>query len=147
VWNQFRALPAYFGGKRRLVRLIFAALNTVVPRPKWSGLRFVDPFLGGGSVSLFAKAQGFRVACNDLAFRSALVGHGARDGRCWKKSPYWGTPTANEGPCKSSPHAQRGRRLTPGASADMMPFVGVGAIVGSSSLRLEPSAEETENRW
>ena len=34
----------------------------------------VDAFLGGGSVSLTAKARGFRVICNDGALRSALVG-------------------------------------------------------------------------
>ncbi len=73
-WGPFRALPAYFGGKRRLCPPIFALLGTVVPQNRWSGLTFVDPFLGGGSVSLFAKARGFRVVCNDLALRSAAVG-------------------------------------------------------------------------
>ncbi len=73
-WGPFRALPAYLGGKRALCRLIFALLSTAIPRDHWSGLTFVDPFLGGGSVSLFAKAQGLRVLCNDLALRSAAVG-------------------------------------------------------------------------
>ncbi len=73
-WLPFRALPAYFGGKRRLCRLIFALLATEISRDRWQALTFVDPFLGGGSVSLFAKAQGFRVLCNDLALRSAAVG-------------------------------------------------------------------------
>jgi adenine-specific DNA-methyltransferase len=70
----FKALPAYIGGKRRLCRLIFALLDTAVPRYRWRDLTFLDPFLGGGSVSLFAKAQGFRVLCNDLAVRSAAIG-------------------------------------------------------------------------
>ena len=35
---------------------------------------FVDAFLGGGSVSLFAKARGYRVICNDVALRSHIVG-------------------------------------------------------------------------
>ena len=35
---------------------------------------FVDAFLGGGSVSLFAKARGYRVICNDIALRSQIVG-------------------------------------------------------------------------
>ena len=73
-WAPFRALPAYLGGKRRLAPIIFALLNGAVPRDCWRDLTFVDPFLGGGSVSLFAKAQGFRVACNDLALRSAAIG-------------------------------------------------------------------------
>jgi len=74
MWDRFNALPAYLGGKRRLCRLIFALLATSVPRERWPSLTLLDPFLGGGSVSLFAKAQGVRVACNDLALRSAVVG-------------------------------------------------------------------------
>lgn len=37
-------------------------------------MTFVNPFLGGGSVSLLAKAYGFRVVCNDLAMCSAVIG-------------------------------------------------------------------------
>ena len=70
-----KALPAYLGGKRKLAPLIFALLASHVPRPSWPQLAFLDPFLGGGSVSLLAKAYGFEVHCNDLAYRSALVGH------------------------------------------------------------------------
>ena len=70
----FDALPAYLGGKRRLCRLIFALLATEVPRDRWPGLSLVDPFLGGGSVSLFAKAVGFRVLSSDIALRSAAIG-------------------------------------------------------------------------
>ncbi len=73
-WAPFRSLPAYLGGKRRLTPLIFALLSQAVPRARWRDLTFVDPFLGGGSVSLFAKAQGFSVVCNDLALRSAAIG-------------------------------------------------------------------------
>ena len=72
----FDALPAYIGGKRRLTPLIFASLGSRVPPSSWRGLTFADPFLGGGSVSLAAKAHGFRVLCNDLALRSAAIGHG-----------------------------------------------------------------------
>jgi len=72
--NVFDALPAYLGGKRRLAPLIFALLDRHVPRSGWQGKTFVDPFLGGGSVSLLAKAYGFRVICNDLALRSAVIG-------------------------------------------------------------------------
>lgn len=73
-FGPFDALPAYLGGKRRLAPVIFALLAARVPRLNWPQLTFVDAFLGGGSVSLFAKAQGFRVACNDLALRSAVIG-------------------------------------------------------------------------
>ncbi len=69
------ALPAYLGGKRKLAPLIFALLASRVPRSSWPRLALVDPFLGGGSISLLAKAYGFQVHCNDIAYRSALVGH------------------------------------------------------------------------
>ena len=75
MWDRFSALPAYLGGKRKLAPLIFALLASRVPRSSWSNLTFVDPFLGGGSVSLLAKAYGFEVHGNDIAYRSALVGH------------------------------------------------------------------------
>jgi adenine-specific DNA methylase len=65
----FQALPAYFGGKRRLCGEIFR----VIPPPKDAPV-FIDAFLGGGAVSLFAKARGHRVICNDLAERSRIVG-------------------------------------------------------------------------
>jgi adenine-specific DNA methylase len=63
------ALPAYPGGKRRLLGRIFKHL----PRPA-EVRTFVDAFLGGGSVSLMAKARGYRVLCNDLAERAYIVG-------------------------------------------------------------------------
>ncbi len=71
----FDALPAYMGGKRKLARLIFALLAKRLPQADWRGATFLDPFLGGGSVSLFAKAYGMHVICNDVSYRSALVGH------------------------------------------------------------------------
>ncbi len=73
-WPPFRALPAYVGGKRRLCPLIFGLLSSVLPERDWPGLRFVDPFLGGGSVSLYAKARGCHVVANDLALRSVVIG-------------------------------------------------------------------------
>lgn len=72
--NFYACLPAYLGGKRRLCRLIFALLSSRVPRSRWADLTFLDPFLGGGSVSLSAKVYGFNVICNDLALRSAAIG-------------------------------------------------------------------------
>ncbi len=72
IWS---ALPAYIGGKRRLAPLIFRELDRVFPRRLWGGARFVDAFAGGGSVSLFAKAQGFlHVHAIDIAERSVIVG-------------------------------------------------------------------------
>lgn len=71
----FDALPGYFGGKRKLAPMLMALLASQVPRFSWSSLTFVDAFLGAGSVSLLAKAYGFQVRCNDVAYRSALVGH------------------------------------------------------------------------
>lgn len=65
----FRALPAYLGGKRRLLGPIFRPL----PGPA-EALVFVDPFAGGGAVSLYAKARGYRVVSNDVALRSHIVG-------------------------------------------------------------------------
>ena len=72
IWG---ALPPFNGGKRRLAGLIFGAIDRVVPRATWPSLMFVDGFLGGGSISLFAKAQGFgRVVGIDIARRSVVVG-------------------------------------------------------------------------
>lgn len=69
------ALPPYLGGKRRLCPLIFREIDRVLPRRHWRKLTFLDGFLGGGSVSLYAKAQGFRVVACDIAERSIMVGH------------------------------------------------------------------------
>lgn len=71
----FDGLPGYFGSKRRLGRLIFALLASHFPRIDWTRLTFIDTFLGAGSISLLAKAYGFTVTCNDIAYRSALIGH------------------------------------------------------------------------
>ena len=75
MWRPFRALPRYFGSKRRLCPTLFREIDQVFPRATWRERTFVDAFLGGGAVSLFAKGQGFgRVVCNDLARRSTIVG-------------------------------------------------------------------------
>ncbi len=68
------ALPPYLGGKRRLCSLIFREIDRVLPRRHWPGRTFLDAFLGGGSVSLYAKAQGFRVVATDIAERAITVG-------------------------------------------------------------------------
>jgi len=72
LWS---ALPPYLGGKRRLCPTIFREIDQIVPRRLWAGLTFLDGFLGGGSVSLYAKAQGFaHVTAVDLADRAIVVG-------------------------------------------------------------------------
>src|SRR5215471_5703347 len=68
------ALPAYLGGKRRLCSTIFREVDRILPRENWPGLTFLDAFLGGGAVSLYAKAQGFRVVATDIAERAIVVG-------------------------------------------------------------------------
>jgi adenine-specific DNA methylase len=68
------ALPPYLGGKRRLCPTIFREVDRILPRRHWPGLAFLDGFLGGGSVSLYAKIQGFRVISTDIAARSIVIG-------------------------------------------------------------------------
>src|SRR5437867_3098157 len=71
MWS---ALPPYLGGKRRLCPLIFREVDRVLPRRAWRDLAFLDGFLGAGSASLYAKAQGFRVVATDIAARAITVG-------------------------------------------------------------------------
>ncbi len=70
----FRALFPYLGGKRRLCPRIFREVDRLLPRRHWSGKTFYDAFLGGGSVSLYAKAMGFKVIATDIAARAITVG-------------------------------------------------------------------------
>jgi len=72
--SMWSALPPYLGGKRRLCPLIFREIDRLVPRRRWPEITFLDAFLGGGSVSLYAKAQGFRVVATDIATRAITVG-------------------------------------------------------------------------
>ncbi len=69
MWSKLRALPPYFGGKRRLLGRIFKHMFEPEEAPV-----LIDAFMGGGAVSLFGKARGYRVIANDIAFRSSLVG-------------------------------------------------------------------------
>jgi adenine-specific DNA methylase len=71
IWS---ALPPYLGGKRRLCPTIFREIDRLVPRRLWGRVTFLDAFLGGGSVSLYAKAQGFSVISTDIAERAIVVG-------------------------------------------------------------------------
>jgi hypothetical protein len=63
------ALLPYLGGKRKLLGLIARTLP-----PPTMARTLLDPFLGGGAVSLWAKRRGYRVLGNDVALRSAIVG-------------------------------------------------------------------------
>jgi adenine-specific DNA methylase len=65
----FNSLPAFFGGKRKMAKQLLRH----APPPSVAPV-FVDAFLGGGSVALYAKALGYRVIGNDIAERSAIVG-------------------------------------------------------------------------
>jgi 16S rRNA G966 N2-methylase RsmD len=69
MWSRLKALPPYLGGKRKLLGQIFKHLP-----PPHAAPVFIDAFLGGGSVSLMAKARGYRVVSNDIALRSFIVG-------------------------------------------------------------------------
>src|SRR3972149_6444996 len=71
MWS---ALPPYLGGKRRLCPLIFREIDQILPRRLGAGRTFLDGFLGGGSVSLYARAQGFRVVACDIAERAIVIG-------------------------------------------------------------------------
>jgi site-specific DNA-adenine methylase len=73
-WRGFEALVPYYGGKRKLAPRIFREIAQVYPTAAWSSLRLVDPFLGAGSVSLYAKAHGLGVVCGDVAERSVIAG-------------------------------------------------------------------------
>jgi adenine-specific DNA methylase len=64
----------FMGGKRKLCPLIFREIDRLLPRCFWRGMTLLDGFLGGGSVSLYAKAQGFKVIAADIAERSIVTG-------------------------------------------------------------------------
>jgi len=61
----YEALPAFLGGKRKMVDIIAS---------HFQGNTIADVFMGGGSVSLKAKEIGKRVIANDIAYRSKIIG-------------------------------------------------------------------------
>lgn len=79
MWKGYEALPSYFGGKRKLARRILSHAK---------GKVFIDAFLGGGSVSLLAKAKGYKVICNDIAERSRIVGKAIIENKGSKLTDY-----------------------------------------------------------
>lgn len=72
--KQLQALPTYFGSKRRLLAWLNSALAQALPPEHWKQATFIDLFMGGGAVSVWAKAQGFKqVIANDIAWRSQIL--------------------------------------------------------------------------
>jgi adenine-specific DNA methylase len=72
-----QALPSYFGSKRRLLPWIGTTLVQAYPQSTWHDLTFIDLFMGGASVSVWAKAQGFKqVISNDCSLRSQILAKG-----------------------------------------------------------------------
>jgi adenine-specific DNA methylase len=69
----FEALPGYLGGKRAILAQIFREVARHLDPSDWKHASFIDGFVGGGAVSLYAKAQFREVLGNDIADRSALV--------------------------------------------------------------------------
>jgi adenine-specific DNA methylase len=79
MWKGYESLPSYFGGKRKLARKIMSFAQ---------GKVFIDAFLGGGSVSLLAKAQGYKVLSNDISYRSEIVGKAILENKNTKLTDY-----------------------------------------------------------
>lgn len=71
----FRALPPYLGGKRKLLKTIFKEIARHVDPQEWRRASFIDGFVGGGSVSIYAKAVFGEVLGNDYSDRSARIAH------------------------------------------------------------------------
>src|SRR5712691_1643333 len=72
MWS---ALPPYLGGKRRLAPIVFREIDRLISRQLWPSMTFLDCFMGGASMALFAKAQSFgKVIGTDLALRSVTIG-------------------------------------------------------------------------
>lgn len=46
----FKALPPYYGNKRKLCPVIFSQINKRLSREKWQGATFVDGFELAGTV-------------------------------------------------------------------------------------------------
>lgn len=71
------AAPPYLGGKRELLSWTFGHLAQALPASEWSSLVFADAFLGGGSVSMYLKAQGPKaLLVNDISNQSQWVAEG-----------------------------------------------------------------------
>lgn len=69
----YEALPNTLGGKRAQARSIFRAIAREGFAPG-KGHVLMDPFAGGCSVALVAKALGYRVIANDVSAHAEAVG-------------------------------------------------------------------------
>ena len=65
---------AYIGNKRRLLPLIYRAIQCIYGDPLPPDLSFADPFAGSGVVSRLAKLLGFRVVSNDWEPYAVTIG-------------------------------------------------------------------------
>ncbi len=63
---------AYIGNKRKLLKLIYKAIETTGLEIK-SGIKFFDVFAGSGVVSRFAKMLNFEVFTNDWELYSKII--------------------------------------------------------------------------
>lgn len=71
AFKKYHALMAYFGSKIKIVPYIFQHL----PKPKkGETIKFLDPFMGGGSVSMYAKQLGYEVTGGDISYRASITG-------------------------------------------------------------------------
>lgn len=70
-----KQIIAYIGNKRKLLFLIFKALEQTGIELK-DGLKFADFFCGSGVVSRFAKSLGFEVFCNDWESYATVIAEG-----------------------------------------------------------------------
>ena len=68
-------LIAYIGNKRRLLPLVYRAIESTGLELR-RGLKFFDAFSGSGSVSRLAKALGFEVYSNDWEYYAYVLGKG-----------------------------------------------------------------------
>lgn len=67
-----KQIIAYIGNKRRLLPLIYRAIQKCIPTIN-DGATFLDPFAGSGIVSRFAKFLNFRVLSNDWEYYTYII--------------------------------------------------------------------------
>jgi DNA adenine methylase len=69
----FDAIPPYLGGKRAMLADIFREISRHIDTSRWKDTTFIDGFVGGGSVSIYAKAHFKSVVGNDLSEHTATI--------------------------------------------------------------------------
>lgn len=67
-----QALPHWLGGKRQIAGEIVGVMREEGVGP---GSILLDPFMGGGSISMVAKALGYEVHANDVSPIAEATGH------------------------------------------------------------------------